>query len=164
MLADCVGRVPAPSPRADPAYYRTHDPVAYVPGDAQSVISHAKSTFPLGGGVAKGKTYTGYASSVISQQPMSVSGAGAPASEAGSMAPSQPGRVTYNQFDRLPEQAGNGLGMGLGLGAGIGRRRLSIGSVAQSDAPTASMYAYGYKAGDDDAQSIAPSQAGMTEY
>lgn len=151
-----VGRVPGPSPRADPSYYRTHDPTAYIPGDAQSVISQAISTFPLGG-VAKNKTYTGYASSVISQQPMSVSGAVA-ASEAGSMAPSQPGRVTYNQFDRLPEQGVNGLG------AGLGRRRLSIGSVAQSDAPTASMYAYGYKAGDDDAQSIAPSQAGMTEY
>jgi regulator of nonsense transcripts 1 len=100
----------------------------------------------------KNKTYTGYASSVVSQQLPTESDA---VSQAGSMAG---GRVTYNQFDRLPGEPpmpGHGLG---------GRRRLSIGSVAPSDAPTASMYAYGYKAGDDDAQSIAPSQAGMTEY
>lgn len=95
----------------------------------------------------RNKTYTGYASSVVSQQPPTESDA---VSQAGSIA----GRVTYNQFDRLPGDPP----------MGAGRRRLSIGSVAQSDAPTASMYAYGYKAGDDDAQSVAPSQAGMTEY
>lgn len=48
--------------------------------------------------------------------------------------------------------------------SGVGRRRLSVGSMAQSDAPTASMYAYGYKTGDDETSSIAPSQAGMTEF
>lgn len=114
----------------------------------------------------KNKTYTGYASSVISQQPLG-GGIGAAdsdiMSQAGSVAPGN-GRVTYNQFDRLPGDPAIGNGHGPGLGMGMGRRRLSIGSVAQSDAPTASMYAYGYKAGDDDAQSIAPSQAGMTEY
>lgn len=102
----------------------------------------------------KNKTYTGYASSVISQQPPTDSDA---MSQAGSIAGGMGGmgRVTYNQFDRLPGEPPMVPG---------GRRRLSIGSVAPSDAPTASMYAYGYKAGDDDAQSIAPSQAGMTEY
>lgn len=49
-------------------------------------------------------------------------------------------------------------------GLGGGRRRLSVGSMAQSEAPTASMYAYGYKTGDDETSSIAPSQAGMTEF
>lgn len=68
--------------------------------------------------------------------------------------------MTYNQFDRLP----GGAPQANGAGVGSGRRRLSVGSMAQSDAPTASMYAYGYKTGDDETSSIAPSQAGMTEF
>ena len=140
------GRVPGPATsRFDPAYYRTHDPVSFVPTDAQSVISQAVSAFPIfpNGVGTKGKTYTGYASSVISQQPDIVSVVdGAPASRASTIA--------FSQYDRLP-------------GESKGRRRLSIGSMAQSEAPTASIY-YGYKAGDDDTQSIAPSQAGMTEF
>lgn len=149
--------------RFDPSYYRTHDPTAYVPADAQSVVSQAISSFPLGTALpgGKNKTYTGYASSIVSQQPGGISDSDA-VSQAGSVLPSS--RVTYNQFDRLPggipAQASNGMNGG----GTTGRRRLSIGSVAQSDAPTASMYAYGYKTGDDDTSSVAPSQAGMTEF
>lgn len=61
-----------------------------------------------------------------------------------------------SQFDRFANVGGDNM-MGMGMGKG---RRLSIGSEAAS----ASMYAYGYKAGEDDTQSIAPSQAGMTEF
>lgn len=149
------GRVPPPAPsRFDPAYYRTHDPISYVPADAQSVVSQAISTFPIGGLPGKGRTYTGYASSVVSQQPAET----ASNADASSVVGGPVGgvsRVAFSQYDRLP------------VNGAIGdrpRRRLSIGSVAQSDAPTASMYAYGYKAGDDDVQSIAPSQAGVTDF
>ncbi|ORX40933.1 hypothetical protein BD324DRAFT_612591 [Kockovaella imperatae] len=135
------GRVPGPAPSRFDAYYRTHDLHGHVPPDAQSVISQAVTSFPM----PKGKNYTGYASSVISQQP------GETASVAGGPAPS----IAFSQFDRLPHEANTDS---------KARRRLSFGSIAPSDAPTASMYAFGYKAGDDDAQSIAPSQAGMTEF
>jgi len=139
------GRVPGPAPsRFDTSYYRTHDSLSgFIPPDAQSVVSQAISAFPL---MPKGKTYTGYASSVVSQQ----------VPESTGTAPS----IAFSQFDRLP--AGPNVDNAkMGVGA---RRRLSFSSVAPSDAPTASMYAFGYKAGDDDAQSIAPSQAGMTEF
>ncbi|WVQ86166.1 hypothetical protein IAT38_008334 [Cryptococcus sp. DSM 104549] len=170
-----VGRVPAPAPSAaagrfDPSYYRTHNSMSFVPPDAQSVVSQAmtNSAFPLFPGAGKGKTYTGYASSVISQQPTD-SGHG----NGNGLAPPQP-RAGFSQFDRMGGGGGGlsgmtglsgiggigGMGAGVGgLGAGKGRR-MSIGSEAAS----ASMYAYGYKAGEDDVQSIAPSQAGMTEF
>lgn len=156
--------------RFDPAYYRTHNPLSFIPPDAQSVVSQAltSSAFPLfgggggvgggigggagGGGVGgKNKTYTGYASSVISQQP--IDGGNAHGHD------HLPPRVAgQSQFDRFANVGGdNMMGMGMGMGKG---RRLSIGSEAAS----ASMYAYGYKAGEDDTQSIAPSQAGMTEF
>jgi regulator of nonsense transcripts 1 len=123
------GRVPGPAPsRFDPSYYRTHDPTSFIAPDAQSVVSQAISAFPL---LPKGKTYTGYASSIVSQQPDG---------------PSAPPSIAFSQFDRLGESKA--------------RRRGSFGS----EAPTASMYAFGYKAGDDDTMSIAPSQAGMTEF
>jgi regulator of nonsense transcripts 1 len=126
------GRVPGPAPsRFDAAYYRTHDSTtAFVAPDAQSVVSQAISAFPV---LPKGKTYTGYASSVVSQQ---------------QGVPSAPPSIAFSQFDRLGGEGGKA------------RRRGSFGS----EAPTASMYAFGYKAGDDDTQSIAPSQAGMTEF
>ena len=136
-------RVPGPAPsRFDPSYYRTHNPISgFIPPDAQSVVSQAISAFPL---LPKGKSYIGYASSVISQQPAETVGSNATPS------------IAFSQFDRLPGGANDEIGKG--------RRRLSFSSVAPSDAPTASMYAFGYKAGDDDTQSIAPSQAGMTEF
>ncbi|OXC81895.1 ATP-dependent helicase [Cryptococcus neoformans AD1-7a] len=160
----------AAASRFDPAYYRTHNPLSFIPPDAQSVVSQAmtSSAFPLfgsvggvsggGGGVGgvgghggKNKTYTGYASSVVSQQPMDGGTAGAVL----------PPRAGQSQFDRFANVVGAGGGVG-GVGVGsMGKgRRLSIGSEAAS----ASMYAYGYKAGEDDTQSIAPSQAGMTEF
>jgi regulator of nonsense transcripts 1 len=146
------GRVPGPAPsRFDPAYYRTHDTTSFVPPDAESVISQAVTSsfpvFPNGGALGKGKTYTGYASSVISQQP----GDAASVTDGGLAPPTRASSIAFSQYDRLPNEESKG------------RRRLSIGSMAPSDAPTASMY-HGYKAGDDDAQSIAPSQAGMTEF
>lgn len=165
--------------RFDPAYYRTHNPLSFIPPDAQSVVSQAltSSAFPLfggggvgggvgGGGVGvggKNKTYTGYASSVISQQPMD--GGNAHAHGHGHGDNHLPPRVAgQSQFDRFANVGGDnmmGMGMGMGIGMGMGKgRRLSIGSEAAS----ASMYAYGYKAGEDDTQSIAPSQAGMTEF
>ncbi|KAK4689260.1 regulator of nonsense transcripts 1, partial [Tremellales sp. Uapishka_1] len=142
-------RVPPPAPsRFDPAFYRTHDPVSYIPSsDAQSVVSQAFPLAPFG----KGKTYTGYASSVISQQP----------DMNGSAAPS----IASSQYDRLPPMNGNGIANGIGNGNGQDRhrRRLSIGSVTPSDTASASMYGYGYK-GEEDAISIAPSQSGVTDF
>lgn len=147
------GRVPGPAPsRFDPAYYRTHDSLTgFIPNDAQSVVSQAISAFPS---MPKGKSYTGYASSVVSQQLADTTGPGN----------NGLGSIGYSQFDRLPAGLAGGDANGLGVGGAKGRRRGSFGSVAPSEAPTASMYAFGYKAGDDDAQSIAPSQAGMTEF
>ncbi|OWZ55807.1 ATP-dependent helicase [Cryptococcus neoformans 125.91] len=160
----------AAASRFDPAYYRTHNPLSFIPPDAQSVVSQAmtSSAFPLfgsvggvsgvGGGVGgvgghggKNKTYTGYASSVVSQQPMDGGTAGAVL----------PPRAGQSQFDRFANVVGAGGGVGwVGVGSMGKGRRLSIGSEAAS----ASMYAYGYKASEDDTQSIAPSQAGMTEF
>lgn len=144
------GRVPGPAPsRFDPAYYRTHDPTSRIPPDAQSVVSQAVSAIPLfpnGGGLGtKGKTYTGYASSIVSQQP----GDNSSTADGALAPPNRVSSIAFSQYDRLPN----------GNGESKGRRRLSIGS----EAPTASMYS-GYKAGDDDTQSIAPSQAGLTEF
>jgi len=144
--------VPGPAPsRFDPAYYRTHDTISFVPPDAQSVVSQAvTNNLPIFGGGApfggKNKmSYSGYASSVISQQP------------AESEMSNQPRNIGFSQYDRLNATAD--------AVPAKPRRRLSGGSLAPSDAPTASMYAFGYKAGyDDDAQSIAPSQAGVTDF
>lgn len=103
----------------------------------------------VGGHGGKNKTYTGYASSVVSQQPM----------DGGTASAILPPRAGQSQFDRFANVVGAGGGVG-GVGSVGKGRRLSIGSEAAS----ASMYAYGYKAGEDDTQSIAPSQAGMTEF
>ncbi|WVW80767.1 hypothetical protein I302_102753 [Kwoniella bestiolae CBS 10118] len=143
-----IGRVPGPAAgRFDPSYYRTHNTLSFVPSDSQSVISQAitNSAFPLfPPGGSKPKTYTGYASSVISQQPTD-SGIPTNGNSKGNLTPGI-GGIGYSQFDRL----------------GGGKRRGSFGSEAAS----ASMYAYGYKGGDgeDDNMSVAPSQAGMTEF
>ncbi|WVR08657.1 hypothetical protein IAU60_005715 [Kwoniella sp. DSM 27419] len=140
FLDKTAGRVPGPAAgRFDPSYYRTHNTMSFVPPDAQSVVSQAitNSAFPMFPG--KGKSYTGYASSVISQQPTD-----------GGLA--VPRGIGYSQFDRIGDPL-NGHGQTKG-------RRGSFGSEAAS----ASMYAYGYKGGEDDVMSIAPSQAGMTEF
>ncbi|WVQ95569.1 hypothetical protein IAU59_002666 [Kwoniella sp. CBS 9459] len=146
-----AGRVPGPAAgRFDPSYYRTHNSMSFVPPDAQSVVSQAitNSGFPMFPSGSKGKTYTGYASSVVSQQPTD--------GGASSLAP--PRGIGYSQFDRIGEQVP--LGPGAGVGGGLKGRRGSFGSEAAS----ASMYAYGYKGGEDDMMSVAPSQAGMTEF
>lgn len=170
--ADKGSRAAAPAPsRFDAAYYRTHDTITFVPPDAQSVVSQAMTqSFPLSampGG--KKMSYSGYASSVISQQPAESSGEALHPGHALAPMSSRASSIAYSQYDRLP--AGPST-LGAGLGAlnaanekkhgGIGARKLSIGSITPSDA--ISSYAYGYKAGDDDAQSIAPSQAGVTEF
>ncbi|WRT70767.1 uncharacterized protein IL334_007766 [Kwoniella shivajii] len=161
-----VGRVPGPAAgRFDPSYYRTHNTLSFVPSDAQSVISQAitNSAFPLFPSGVKNKSYTGYASSVISQQPTNDTiGLAPPSSSAGVKPNNGIGGIGYSQFDRIGELNGHASG-GLNLnGAGKLGRRSSFGSEAAS----ASMYAYGYKGGDndEDGMSVAPSQAGMTEF
>lgn len=75
--------VPAAQRQFDANFYRSHDPLGYVPSDARSVVSQAYSSVPLfangagpflpphlGGGGKKG-TYSSYASSIISQQELS---------------------------------------------------------------------------------------------
>ncbi|OCF41250.1 ATP-dependent helicase [Kwoniella heveanensis CBS 569] len=146
-----AGRLPGPAAgRFDPSYYRTHNSMSFVPPDAQSVVSQAitNSGFPMFPSGSKGKSYTGYASSVVSQQPTD--------GGASSLAP--PRGIGYSQFDRIGDQTP--LGASAGVGGGLKGRRGSFGSEAAS----ASMYAYGYKGGEDDMMSVAPSQAGMTEF
>jgi regulator of nonsense transcripts 1 len=154
-----AGNVPAPAAsRFDPAYYRTHDAVSYIPSDSRSVVSQAlTSNFPLfAGQQGRNKmSYSGYASSVISQQPDNVSELNG--SHLGAINPS----IASSQYDRLPTVK---FGDKAGLPGLTARRRLSGGSMAQSDAASASLYGYGYKAGDDDTLSIAPSQAGVTDF
>lgn len=142
-----------------------------MPPDAQSVVSQAMTqSFPLsaiGAGGKKMSSYTGYASSVISQQPTELTVGGDSLVPGHALAPmsSRASSIAYSQYDRLPPgpalNSGNlgAIGDKKGLG---GPRKLSIGSVTPSDA--ISSYAYGYKAGDDDTQSIAPSQAGVTDF
>jgi regulator of nonsense transcripts 1 len=172
LLLTTDTRNPAPTPsRFDAAYYRTHDTLTtFVPADAQSVVSQAMTqSFPMGfPGGKKMSSYTGYASSVISQQPTESPVDGLHPGHALAPMSSRASSIAYSQYDRLP--AGPSIA-GLGaLGAlnaandknrpGIGVRKLSIGSITPSDAVSS----YAYKAGDDDAQSIAPSQAGVTEF
>ncbi|WWC65248.1 uncharacterized protein I303_107865 [Kwoniella dejecticola CBS 10117] len=174
-----AGRVPGPAAgRFDPSYYRTHNSMSFVPSDAQSVVSQAitNSAFPLfpGGGGSKPKTYTGYASSVISQQPTDFglitpsNGNGSGNGNGNAKSNVGLGGIGYSQFDRLGDaqnQTQQYQAPGLGLGMGMGKRRGSF----ISEAASASMYAYGYKGGlngdqEDDTSSVAPSQAGMTEF
>ncbi|CDZ97219.1 atp dependent helicase [Phaffia rhodozyma] len=78
-------RTAPPPSRFDPAFYRTHDPLAYVPSDAQSLKSQATHNTSSGlpmfsshsaagpfsqsavGGRKGNQTYSSYASSIISQ-------------------------------------------------------------------------------------------------
>nr|XP_019007867.1 ATP-dependent helicase [Kwoniella pini CBS 10737]OCF46648.1 ATP-dependent helicase [Kwoniella pini CBS 10737] len=163
-----VGRVPGPAAgRFDPSYYRTHNTMSFVPSDAQSVISQAitNSAFPLFPGGNKPKTYTGYASSVISQQPTD---SGLISSNHNGHGNTQStnvgsGGIGYSQFDRLGGVETNQPSLGVGMG--MGKRRGSL----ISEAASASLYAYGYKGGlngdhEDDVSSVAPSQAGITEF
>lgn len=151
--SDFIPLCVAPSPsRYDAAYYRTHDPIGYIPPDARSVVSQAYSSslpmFQAGapflpphlGGAGKRGTYSAYAQSYASQQALSQ--AGDTASIAG--APSERSSIMSSQWDRL-------------------KRRTSAGSISNSDTGD-------YKTTNDDAStsyaptSYAQSQAGYTDY
>ncbi|WWC92379.1 uncharacterized protein L201_007336 [Kwoniella dendrophila CBS 6074] len=174
------GRVPGPAAgRFDPSYYRTHNTLSFVPSDAQSVISQAvtNSAFPLfpGSGGSKPKTYTGYASSVISQQPTdsglnpssghNTRGNGTPSNGHAVNNNVGLGGIGYSQFDRLGE-----IGIGNNINPALNPLNKRRGSFTSEVTSGASMYAYGYKGGlfngdqEDDNLSVAPSQAGMTEF
>lgn len=174
LLPFAAQRGAAPS-RFDSSFYRTHDPLSYIPSDAQSLKSQATyntaSSIPLfsshaasgpfaqsgmGGGRKTNQTYSSYASSIISQD---VNGGGDASSIADSAsvlgaggesgrAPSEmsvPSSIAFSQSDRL-------------------RRRLSISSMSQSD--LGSMYKS--DAGDDDGRStysaIHSQGGGFTEF
>jgi len=130
-----AGRSGTPS-RFDANFYRTHDALAYIPSDVQSLRSQATYSsglpmfaatggFPPGvprgpGGVGKRSAYGSYASSIISQD------AGPPSSASiggGSLG----GSLAYSQSDRL-------------------RRRGSFSSAAGTD--MGSMSGYDYKSQD----------------
>jgi len=130
--------VPPPASNPfDPSYYRTHAAAGFAPPDAQSVVSQAIA--PKAGRSG----YPGYAASFASHATFETSSV------------ADQSAIGHSQYDRLGDQP---------VDFSRHRRRLSAGSLAPSDAPTASMYSYGYKAGDDDSRSIAASQAGVTEF
>ncbi|KZS88332.1 hypothetical protein SISNIDRAFT_262680 [Sistotremastrum niveocremeum HHB9708] len=147
--------------RFDGSFYRSHDPLSYIPSDVQSLKSQATyssgipvftgSNGPFGQGVQRGSgvkrsAYGSYASSVISQD---VSGGSV--IESGSVAPSDHGgSIAYSQADRL-------------------RRRLSYSSLAGTS-DLASLSQFDYKSQDDatdldDMQSqYAPTVSGITTF
>jgi len=108
------------SSRIDPAFYRTHDALSYIPSDTQSLKSQATyssglpgfvgssgpfNTGSRGGGTSKRSAYGGYASSIISQdiRPSASSDA---VSVIGSQAPSErTSSIAYSQSDRIHRRA-----------------------------------------------------------
>jgi regulator of nonsense transcripts 1 len=82
LLGDYSGYTSGTPSRFDSSFYRTHDPMAYIPSDVQSLKSQAtySSGLPMFSGMngaygtgtrapngAKRSTYGSYASSVVSQ-------------------------------------------------------------------------------------------------
>lgn len=156
--------------RFDPSFYRTHDPLGYIPSDAQSVKSQATyasglpaftaASGPFSQGLqrangAKRSQYGGsYASSVISQDVGSSSIVDT-ASVVGSImgAPSErsAASIAYSQSDRL-------------------RRRLSFSSLGGASDLGSSLSALDYKSQDDAADlddmrsQYSHSQSGFTEF
>ena len=152
-----AGRRSGTPSRFDASFYRTHDPLGYIPSDVQSLKSQATyssglpmftgTNGPFGqslqrtAGGAKRSTYGSYASSIISQDagPSSVA-------DTGSVAASS---MAYSQSDRL-------------------RRRLSASSLAgASDLGSLSTFDYKSQddAGDDDVKSqYAGTQSGVTVF
>lgn len=157
LLGTGNGRSGTPS-RFDASFYRTHDPLGYIPSDVQSLRSQATYSsglpsfaattggpfmpnIPRGGanGGAKRSVYGGYASSIISQDiglggvdsRSSVAGDGA--SVLGGVAPSvsAASSIAYSQADRL-------------------RRRGSLSSVAGAS-DMGSLSQFDYKSQDDTA-------------
>jgi regulator of nonsense transcripts 1 len=159
--------------RFDPSFYRTHDPLGYIPSDAQSVKSQATyasgvppftaASGPFSQGLqrtngAKRNPYSGagYASSVISQDPgtgtietSSVVGSSVPPSERGG--PDTVNSIAYSQSDRL-------------------RHRLSFSSLGGGSDLGSSLSALDYKSQDDAADlddmrsQYSHSQSGFTEF
>lgn len=120
-----TGRSGTPS-RFDTNFYRTHDALAYIPSDVQSLRSQATyssglpmfaatSGFPPGmprrpGGAGKRSAYGSYASSIISQD------AGPPSSASiggGSLV----GSLAYSQSDRLRRRGSFSSAAGTDLGS-----------------------------------------------
>lgn len=139
--------------RFDASFYRTHDPLNYIPSDVQSLRSQATyaSGLPLfnasgpfnAGGVSKRSVYGSYAPSIVSQ-----GGAG----DSGSVIGGVSDRVGYAQSDRL-------------------RRRGSFGSVAgASEVGSLLSSGFDYKSQDeaadmDDMKSqYAATQSGVTAF
>lgn len=152
-----TGRSGTPS-RFDANFYRTHDALAYIPSDVQSLRSQATYSsglpmfaatggFPPGvprgpGGAGKRSAYGSYASSIISQD------AGPPSSASigtGSLG----GSLAYSQSDRL-------------------RRRGSFSSAAGTDMGSISGYDYKSQDGttdvDDMKSQYAGTQSGVTVF
>ncbi|KAH7889474.1 AAA domain-containing protein [Phlebopus sp. FC_14] len=149
------GRSGTPS-RFDASFYRTHDALAYIPSDVQSLRSQATYSsglpmfaaaggFPPGvqrgpGGMGKRSAYGSYASSIISQD------AGPPSSASVGVG----GSMAYSQSDRL-------------------RRRGSFSSAAGAS-DMGSMSGYDYKSQDgmtdaDDMKSqYSGTQSGVTVF
>ncbi|KAI0277721.1 ATP dependent helicase [Russula aff. rugulosa BPL654] len=139
--------------RFDASFYRTHDPLNYIPSDVQSLRSQAtySSGLPVfnsngpfnAGGVSKRSAYGSYAPSIVSQ-----GGAG----DTGSVIGDASERVGYSQSDRL-------------------RRRGSFGSVAgASEVGSLLSSGFDYKSQDeaadmDDMKSqYAGTQSGVTAF
>ena len=143
-LLNSGGRSGTPS-RFDASFYRTHDPLGYIPSDVQSLRSQATyssglpmfaaaggpfSQVPRSSGGQKRSTYGGYASSIISQDVgQSI---GDSSSVIGGVAPSEHGSsIAYSQSDRL-------------------RRRGSLSSMAGAS-DMGSLSQFDYKSQDDSA-------------
>ncbi len=141
--------------RFDASFYRTHDPLNYIPSDVQSLRSQAtySSGLPVfnssgpfnAGGVSKRSAYGSYAPSIVSQ-----GGAGDSGSVIGDT--SERVGVGYSQSDRL-------------------RRRGSFGSVAgASEVGSLLSSGFDYKSQDeaadmDDMKSqYAGTQSGVTAF
>jgi regulator of nonsense transcripts 1 len=147
--------------RFDPSFYRTHDPLSYIPSDAQSIKSQAPYAsgmpiFTAAGGPysqsngAKRSTYSAYASSVISQD-VGPSNLTDTASVVGSTAPSErSANIAYSQSDRL-------------------RRRLSFSSMGGTS-DMGSLSTFDYKSQDDSGDlddmrsQYSHSQSGITDF
>lgn len=105
-----LGRRSGTPSRFDASFYRTHDPMGYIPSDAQSLRSQATyasgmPVFTPGMGMGMGRGKSSYASSIISQD----AGAGSSVM-AGSVVggPISTGSLAYSQSDRIRSRSPNG--------------------------------------------------------
>lgn len=149
--------------RFDASFYRTHDPLGYIPSDVRSLKSQAtyssglpsfttSTTGPFGAAApgAKRSTFGSYASSIVSQDPVTSSATDS-SSVAGSAVPAdRASQVAFSQSDRI-------------------NRRLSVSSAAGlSDLGTVSTV--DYKSQDDAADlddvksQYSGTQAGVTVF